>query len=147
MADGVTVVDPATTYVDVDVEIGPDTVVLPNCILEAATRIGARATVGPNCHLVNTDVGDDAEVTNTVAKHAVIGPEASVGPFTYLRPGTVLERGAKAGGFVEMKKAHVGEGRRSRTCPTSATPPSAAMSTSAPAPSPATTTGSTSTRR
>ncbi len=112
MRDGVTVLDPATTYVDVDVEVGPDTVILPNCILEAATRVGERATVGPNCHLVATEVGDDAEVTNTVAKHAVVGPEATVGPFTYLRPGTVLERGSKAGGFVEMKKAHVGEGSK-----------------------------------
>jgi bifunctional UDP-N-acetylglucosamine pyrophosphorylase/glucosamine-1-phosphate N-acetyltransferase len=108
----VTVLDPATTYVDVDVEVGVDSVILPNTILSSATRIGERATVGPNCHLVATEVGDDAEVTNTVAKHAVIGPEATVGPFTYLRPGTVLERAAKAGGFVEMKKAHVGEGSK-----------------------------------
>jgi bifunctional UDP-N-acetylglucosamine pyrophosphorylase/glucosamine-1-phosphate N-acetyltransferase len=112
MQEGVTVIDPSTTYVDVDVEVGPDTVVLPNCILEAATTIGERATVGPNCHLVATEVGDDAEVTNTVAKHAVVGPEATVGPFTYLRPGTVLERGSKAGGFVEMKNSTVGEGSK-----------------------------------
>jgi bifunctional UDP-N-acetylglucosamine pyrophosphorylase/glucosamine-1-phosphate N-acetyltransferase len=112
MQAGVTVVDPATTYVDVDVRIGADAVVLPNCILEAATTVGARATIGPNCHLVATEVGDDAEVTNTVARHAVIGPEATVGPFTYLRPGTVLARGSKAGGFVEMKNAQVGEGSK-----------------------------------
>lgn len=109
MRDGVTVLDPATTYVDVDVEIGPDTTILPNCILSDATTIGSGATVGPNCQLVATEVGDGAEVTNTVAKHAIIGPDTNVGPFTYLRPGTVLERGAKAGGFVEMKKTTVGE--------------------------------------
>ncbi|HEX9889805.1 MAG TPA: bifunctional UDP-N-acetylglucosamine diphosphorylase/glucosamine-1-phosphate N-acetyltransferase GlmU [Nitriliruptorales bacterium] len=112
MSEGVTVLDPATTYVDVDVSIGADTVVYPNCILEEATAIGGRATIGPNCHLVGAEVGDEACVTNAVVMHAVIGPEAHVGPFAYLRPGTVLGRGAKAGGFVEMKNAHIGAGSK-----------------------------------
>ena len=112
MVAGVTVVDPATTYLNVDVEVGPDTVIEPGCLLRSGTRIGAGATVGPNCDLADTLVEDGAQVTYTVARGASIGPEATVGPFTYLRPGTRLERKAKAGGFVEMKKAHVGEGSK-----------------------------------
>jgi bifunctional UDP-N-acetylglucosamine pyrophosphorylase/glucosamine-1-phosphate N-acetyltransferase len=112
MQDGVTVLDPATTYVDVDVTIGADTIVYPNCILEAATTVGRRVVIGPNCHLVGTEIADGAAVSQTVAEHAVIGPDATVGPFTYLRPGTVLASGSKAGGFVEMKNAQVGEGSK-----------------------------------
>jgi len=112
MRSGVTVVDPRTTYVDVDVEIGQDTVVLPNCILEAGTRVGSGVTLGPNCHLVDSEVEDGAEVTNSVLKQASVGPEATVGPFTYLRPGARLERGAKTGGFVEVKKSIIGEGSK-----------------------------------
>lgn len=109
MEDGVTVIDPATTYVDVDVEIGVDTVVLPGCVLEQGTRIGSGVSLGPNCRLRGTTVEDGAEVTYTVAFDASIGPDATVGPFTYLRPGTRLERGAKAGGFVEVKKSTIGQ--------------------------------------
>ena len=67
---------------------------------------------GPNCRLVDTQVGAGASVTNTTAEGAEIGPEATVGPYTYLRPGTRLGRGAKAGGFVEMKKAELGDGAK-----------------------------------
>ncbi len=112
MRDGVTLVDPSTTWIDVDVEIGRDVLVHPNTQLHGRTSIATGAEVGPNSTLRDTTVGEDASVINTVAHSAVIGPEATVGPFTYLRPGTVLERGAKAGGFVEMKNAHVGEGSK-----------------------------------
>ena len=112
MVDGVTVVDPATTYLDVNVEVGPDTVIEPGCLLRSGTRIGAGATIGPNCDLGDTLVEEGAQVTYTVARGASIGPQASVGPFTYLRPGTRLETRAKAGGFVEMKKSTIGEGSK-----------------------------------
>jgi bifunctional UDP-N-acetylglucosamine pyrophosphorylase / glucosamine-1-phosphate N-acetyltransferase len=112
MRDGVTLVDPATTWIDVDVEIARDVLVHPNTQLQGRTTIATGADVGPNSTLRDTTVGEGASVINTVAVGAVIGPEATVGPFTYLRPGTVLERGAKAGGFVEMKNVHVGEGSK-----------------------------------
>ncbi len=112
MRDGVSIVDPATTYLDVDVEVGVDTTILPGCIIADGTRIGRGATIGPNCHLVDTIIDDGALVRQTVAESARIGPDATVGPFTYLRPGTRLERGSKAGGFVEMKNAQVGEGSK-----------------------------------
>ena len=106
---GVTVIDPATTWVDVDVEIEPDAVVLPNTMLLGRTRVATGARVGPNCLLLDTVVGAGAVVRDATCEGAVIGASATVGPYTYLRPGTQLGRGAKAGGFVEMKNAVVGE--------------------------------------
>lgn len=108
MLEGVTIVDPATTWIDVDVQLDRDVVLLPNTQLHGATRIETGAQVGPNCTLTDTLVGAGAHVTNTTSEGAQIGPEATVGPYTYLRPGTKLGRGAKAGGFVEMKNAEVG---------------------------------------
>jgi bifunctional UDP-N-acetylglucosamine pyrophosphorylase / glucosamine-1-phosphate N-acetyltransferase len=109
---GVTVVDPTSTHVDVDVEVGRDTVLLPGTLLEAGTRIGERATVGPNSHLTACEVGDDAVVHSTRGESAVIGAGAEVGPFTHLRPGTRLGPRTKAGAFVQTKNATVGEGSK-----------------------------------
>jgi bifunctional UDP-N-acetylglucosamine pyrophosphorylase/glucosamine-1-phosphate N-acetyltransferase len=109
MRAGVTVRDPATTWIDVDVRLEPDTVIEPNTLLRGTTTVATGAHVGPNTELVDTEVGADAEVSNATSYAAVIGPNATVGPYTYLRPGTRLGRGAKAGGFVEMKNAVVGD--------------------------------------
>lgn len=112
MREGVTIVDPATTWIDVQVRLEPDAVVLPNTQLCGETRIAAGAQVGPNCTLTATEVGAGARVTNATTEGAVIGESATVGPYTYLRPGTRLGRKAKAGGFVEMKNAVVGDGSK-----------------------------------
>ena len=112
MRAGTTVVDPATTWIDADVTLEPDTYLEPNVLLRGSTHIGSGSVVGPNCRLVDTQVGAGASITNTTAEGAEIGPEATVGPYTYLRPGTRLGRGAKAGGFVEMKKAELGDGAK-----------------------------------
>lgn len=108
MARGVTFVDPDTTYVDVDVRIGSDTRVLPSTIIQGTTRIGRRCVVGPGTRIVDSTVGDDAEVTFSVVKGSRLGSGATVGPYASLRPGTVLEEGAKAGTFVEIKASRVG---------------------------------------
>ncbi len=108
MLEGVTIVDPATTWLDVDVKLDRDVTIHPNTQLCGATRVDQDAQIGPNCTLTDTIVGAGAKVTNTTSEGAQIGPEATVGPYTYLRPGTRLGRGAKAGGFVEMKNAEVG---------------------------------------
>jgi bifunctional UDP-N-acetylglucosamine pyrophosphorylase/glucosamine-1-phosphate N-acetyltransferase len=112
MRAGVTVIDPATTWIDADVTLDRDVVLEPNTLLRGSTSVATGATIGPNCLLVDTEVGEAAEVVNTTSYGAVIGPEATVGPYTYLRPGTRLGRGAKAGGFVEMKKAELGDGAK-----------------------------------
>jgi bifunctional UDP-N-acetylglucosamine pyrophosphorylase/glucosamine-1-phosphate N-acetyltransferase len=109
MRDGVTVTDPATTYVGADVTLEPDVVLLPGTHLEGATRIGAGAVIGPDTRMVDSTVESAATVTYSVVLGGSIGPNATVGPFSYLRPGTRLEHKAKAGAFVEMKNSTVGE--------------------------------------
>ena len=111
-APGVTIVDPATTWIDVDVSIGQDATVLPGTQLLGATSIGADAVVGPEVTLTDTEVGDGAQVTRAVANLAVIGAGATVGPYSYLRPGTRLGARGKIGGFVETKNADIGDGRQ-----------------------------------
>jgi bifunctional UDP-N-acetylglucosamine pyrophosphorylase / glucosamine-1-phosphate N-acetyltransferase len=112
MAAGVTVVDPATTFVDVDVEVGADTVLQPLTFLEAGTRVGARCELGPNVRLVGCAVDDGASVTQSLAVKAHIGAGALVGPFAYLRPGADLAPRSKVGTFVEVKQSRVGEGSK-----------------------------------
>ena len=109
---GVTVVDPATTYVDVDVEVGADSVLLPGTILDGSTVVGERAHVGPHTHLTGCEVGAGASVHSTRATDAVIGAGAQAGPFAHLRSGTRLEDGSKAGAFVETKNATLGPGAK-----------------------------------
>ncbi|MCV7222945.1 bifunctional UDP-N-acetylglucosamine diphosphorylase/glucosamine-1-phosphate N-acetyltransferase GlmU [Mycolicibacterium elephantis] len=109
---GVTVVDPATTWVDVDVTIGRDTVVYPGTQLLGGTRIGGKCQIGPDTTLTDVTVGDNATVVRTHGGQAVIGDGAAVGPFTYLRPGTVLGADGKLGAFVEVKNSTIGAGTK-----------------------------------
>ena len=109
MREGVTIVDPATTWVDDDVTIGQDATILPGTQLLGATTIGPGAVVGPEVTLTDCEVGERAQVRRSEANLAVIGPDATVGPFSYLRPGTRLGAGGKIGGFVETKNATIGD--------------------------------------
>jgi bifunctional UDP-N-acetylglucosamine pyrophosphorylase / glucosamine-1-phosphate N-acetyltransferase len=109
---GTTIVDPSTTWIDVDVVLQPDAVVEPFTLLRGRTEVEAGAVVGPYAQLTDTVVRAGAAVVASTCVGADIGPDATVGPYTYLRPGTVLRRGAKAGGFVEMKNADIGEGSK-----------------------------------
>jgi bifunctional UDP-N-acetylglucosamine pyrophosphorylase/glucosamine-1-phosphate N-acetyltransferase len=112
MLDGVTMVDPTRTYIDATVALEPDVRVLPGTILEGRTSIAAGAVIGPDSHLVDTIVGERATVANTVARGVEIGDDCHVGPYAYLRPGTRLAAGAKAGTFVELKNADIGAGTK-----------------------------------
>nr|WP_019986061.1 bifunctional UDP-N-acetylglucosamine diphosphorylase/glucosamine-1-phosphate N-acetyltransferase GlmU [Streptomyces sp. SID8381] len=112
MLSGVTVVDPATTWVDVTVTFEQDVTVLPGTQLHGATHLAAGSVVGPNSRLTDTKVGAGARVDNTVSDGAVVGPEASVGPYAYLRPGTRLGLKSKVGTYVETKNARIGEGTK-----------------------------------
>ena len=109
---GVTIVDPATTWIDVDVTIGRDTVIQPGTQLLGGTRIGGRCTIGPDTTLTDVTVGDGASVVRTHGTSASIGDGATVGPFTYLRPGTVLGADGKLGAFVETKNSTIGTGTK-----------------------------------
>nr|WP_203747886.1 bifunctional UDP-N-acetylglucosamine diphosphorylase/glucosamine-1-phosphate N-acetyltransferase GlmU [Cellulomonas chitinilytica] len=112
MREGVTVVDPATTWVDVDVELERDVTLLPGTQLHGATVVREGATVGPDTTLTDVEVGPGASVVRTHGTLAVIGRGASVGPFAYLRPGTVLGDAGKIGTFVETKNAQIGTGSK-----------------------------------
>jgi bifunctional UDP-N-acetylglucosamine pyrophosphorylase/glucosamine-1-phosphate N-acetyltransferase len=112
LASGVTIVDPATTYIDADVRIGRDAVIHPMTFLSGSTRIGEACEVGPSTRIVDSTVGDGAIVQFSVVRDSRIGARATVGPFAHLRPGTVLRAGAKAGSFVEIKSSEVGEGAK-----------------------------------
>jgi len=112
MRAGVTIVDPATTWIDADVTIGQDTEIGPGTQLEGRTVIGEGVTIGPACQLRDTTVADRAAVTHAVCVQAEIGPEATVGPYAYLRPGTRIGAGAHIGCHVELKNAVVGAGAK-----------------------------------
>nr|WP_239063598.1 MULTISPECIES: bifunctional UDP-N-acetylglucosamine diphosphorylase/glucosamine-1-phosphate N-acetyltransferase GlmU [unclassified Streptomyces] len=112
MLSGVTVVDPASTWVDVSVTFEQDVVVHPGTQLHGSTHLAEGCEVGPNTRLTDTRVGAGARVDNTVSVDAEVGPEASVGPFAYLRPGTRLGRKGKIGTYVETKNASIGEGTK-----------------------------------
>ncbi|MFE7135852.1 bifunctional UDP-N-acetylglucosamine diphosphorylase/glucosamine-1-phosphate N-acetyltransferase GlmU [Streptomyces sp. NPDC057638] len=112
MLAGVTVVDPASVFVDATVTFEPDALIHPGTQLLGATHLAEGAEVGPNTRLTDTVVGPGARVDNAVAVSAEIGEGASVGPYAYLRPGTRLGTKAKAGTYVEMKNATIGEGTK-----------------------------------
>ncbi|MGE5291783.1 MAG: bifunctional UDP-N-acetylglucosamine diphosphorylase/glucosamine-1-phosphate N-acetyltransferase GlmU [Micromonosporaceae bacterium] len=112
MLAGVTIVDPATTWIDADVTLEPDSEIWPGTQLEGRTAVGAGARIGPGCVLKDTTVAEGAMVIHAVCDSAQIGPGASVGPYTYLRPGTLLGPGAKAGSYVEVKNSVVGAGSK-----------------------------------
>lgn len=112
MRGGATIVAPATTWIDVDVRIGRDVTILPGTQLLGGTVIGDGATIGPDTTLRDVTVGEGAIVYRTHGTDSVIGADAEVGPFTYLRPGTVLGEEGKLGGFVETKKAVIGRGSK-----------------------------------
>jgi bifunctional UDP-N-acetylglucosamine pyrophosphorylase/glucosamine-1-phosphate N-acetyltransferase len=109
MREGVTIVDPQTTWMGVRVTIEADATIHQNTQLHGATHIARMAEVGPDCTLRNTTVGEGATVIKSHCAGAKIGPDATVGPYAYLRPGTVLGKGAKAGAYVELKNAVVGD--------------------------------------
>lgn len=109
---GVTVQDPATTWIDVKVVLEPDVTILPGTQLRGATVVRTGAEIGPDTTLVDTEVGAGATVKRTDATLAVIGDGATVGPFSYLRPGTILGANGKIGTFSETKNAVIGAGTK-----------------------------------
>lgn len=112
MLGGVTIVDPAATVIDADVEVGQDSEVAPFTSLLGSTRIGRQSTIGPHSTLIDARVGDGARVIHSYLVEAEVGDRATVGPFAYLRPGAQLAERAKAGTFVEIKNSSVGRGSK-----------------------------------
>ena len=113
MAAGVTLVDPATTYVDADVVVGADTVLHPFVTLEGSTKVGSACEIHSGARIVNSTIGDRVTVRNhTVITDTVVEQGAVLGPFAHLRPGSTVGEGAHVGNFVELKKASLGKGAK-----------------------------------
>ncbi len=110
MLAGVTLLDPATTYIEPGVTLGPDTVVLPNTHLQGTTSIGAGCVLGPNTIVRDTVIGDRCAIECSVLEGATLAEEVSVGPFAHLRKGARLERGVHMGNFGEVKNSTLGPG-------------------------------------
>jgi len=112
MEAGVTMMDPATTYIEAYVTIGPDTVIWPNTYLRGQTRVGAGCQIGPNSLIEDSTIGDGCRVVASVVEEAVMEEGSDVGPFSHLRPGARLEAGAHVGNFGEVKNATLGPGAK-----------------------------------
>ncbi|WP_089774794.1 bifunctional UDP-N-acetylglucosamine diphosphorylase/glucosamine-1-phosphate N-acetyltransferase GlmU [Ruania alba] len=112
MRAGVTVVDPATTWIDGDVRLSPDVALLPGTQLHGATTVATGATIGPDTTLTDVEIGEGATVIRTHGSGSRIGAGATVGPFTYLRPGLNLGERGKLGAFVEVKNSEIGAGSK-----------------------------------
>lgn len=112
MRAGVTMLDPGSVYVDLGVEVGKDTVIYPQVILEGATWVGENCLLGPGVHLVNARVGHDVICRQAVVLDSEIRNGAQIGPYAYIRPGSIIEEGAKIGDFVEIKNSTIGAGSK-----------------------------------
>jgi bifunctional UDP-N-acetylglucosamine pyrophosphorylase/glucosamine-1-phosphate N-acetyltransferase len=109
MASGVTIVDCATTYIDVEVTVGPDTVIHPNVLLEGATTIGSACEIRPNVCIQDSRIGDRVTIKSfCVLDGATVANDAVLGPFVHIRPQSEIGEGAKVGNFVELKKTVLG---------------------------------------
>lgn len=108
MYAGVTIIDPATTYIDDAVEIGPDTVILPGTMITGKTHIGTGCRIGPYATIDSSTIGDRCVIRNSVLEETVFEDEVSIGPFSHCRPGAHLARGVRMGNFGEVKNSYIG---------------------------------------
>ncbi|WP_101772543.1 bifunctional UDP-N-acetylglucosamine diphosphorylase/glucosamine-1-phosphate N-acetyltransferase GlmU [Peptostreptococcus faecalis] len=112
MENGVTIIDVDSTYIDKDVEIGNDTVIMPGCMITKKSKIGSSCTIGPDTTIENSTVGDDTTIKKSEILDSEVGSNTKVGPFAYLRPQSQVGNNCKIGDFVEVKKAKIGDGSK-----------------------------------
>lgn len=112
MQSGVTLINPDATYIDWEVEIGKDTVIYPNCHLHGNTVIGENCILEADCQITDSRIGNNCHLIKAIVKESVIGDNADIGPFAYIRPKTSVENNVKIGHFVELKKSTVGNGTK-----------------------------------
>ncbi len=112
MEAGVTMIDPDTTFIDLEVEIGMDTIIHPQTIIQGRTCIGQDCEIGPQVQIHASQIGDGVKIDSSIIKEASIADCCQIGPYSYLRPGTILREHVKIGDFVEIKKSLVGEGSK-----------------------------------
>ncbi len=112
MLQGVTIIDPNSTFIDEGVKIGRDTIIYPFTIIEKDTKIEKSSLIGPYSHLIDSNIGEKVRIWASIVEDSSIENGAIIGPYAHLRPGTVIKKGAKIGNFVETKKTTVGEGSK-----------------------------------
>lgn len=112
MKNGVTIIDPNNTYIDAGVSIGMDTIIYPGCIIEGKTEIGEDCIIGPSSRIVGSKISKGVEVKNSVVLDSSVDEGTCIGPFAYLRPGSVIGKKVKIGDFVEVKKSVIGDGTK-----------------------------------
>ena len=112
MDSGVTILDPDSTFIDYDVEIGRDSTILPFTYLETGTKIGENCSIGPNCRLQNTKIGNNVTMQFVYSHDAEVDDDVVIGPYVHLRPGTKINKKVKIGNFVEVKNSNIGEGSK-----------------------------------
>ncbi len=112
MLNGVTIIDPNSTYIDAQVEIGLDSVIYPNTYLHGFTRIGKQCTIGPNSLVVDTTIGDRCKLQFSVSENAILGEDVDIGPFAHLRKGAHLADGVHMGNYGEVKNSYLGPGTK-----------------------------------
>jgi bifunctional UDP-N-acetylglucosamine pyrophosphorylase/glucosamine-1-phosphate N-acetyltransferase len=112
MLNGVSIIDPSSTYIDAQVEIGLDTVIHPNTYLRGTTRIGEGCTIGPNCFIVDTIIGDRCEIIFSETGNAILEDDVDIGPFAHLRKGAHLAQGVHMGNYGEVKNSYLGPGTK-----------------------------------
>lgn len=112
MDEGVIIKDPNNTYIDVDVEIGQDTIILPGTMIEGKTRIGSDCIIGPNSRIVNSEIKDDIKVENSTIYDSIIDSGTNIGPYAYLRPNSDIGKNVKIGDFVEVKNSVIKDGAK-----------------------------------
>ncbi|MBA7585947.1 Bifunctional protein GlmU [subsurface metagenome] len=109
MLQGVTIVDPNSTFVERGVKIDQDTIIYPFTIIEKDTKIKSGCLIGPYSHLIDADIGKGVRVWASIIESSTVKEGVNIGPYAHLRPETVVEKGAKIGNFVEVKKSIIGE--------------------------------------
>ncbi len=112
MLEGVTIVDPKTTFIDEDVEIGIDTVIYPFSVIRGRTKIGKECIIGPGTHIIDSQIGDNVEILESYIEKSLIKNNVKIGPYAHLRPENIVEEGVKIGNFVEVKKSRIGKGTK-----------------------------------
>jgi bifunctional UDP-N-acetylglucosamine pyrophosphorylase/glucosamine-1-phosphate N-acetyltransferase len=110
LASGVTIIDPATTFIEPEVEIEPDSTIQPGCHLRGRTRIARDCEIGPNSYLMDSEVGQGSRVWYSVLEQARVGQRVSIGPFSHLRPGAIIEDDVMLGNYAEVKASRIGSG-------------------------------------
>ncbi len=112
MEDGVTFIAPETAWIDADVQIGPDTIIYPNVIIEGSSKIGSNNIIGPGTRIVDSEIGDRNNIEQTKILESKVASDCKIGPYAYLRPGTVLADRVKIGDFAEVKNSSIGLGSK-----------------------------------